>query len=406
MPSSRRSFVGTIGAAVAASLAGCSGISESPYTPGSDEDSEWPMAGYEQTNSSWNPDASAPRNDVSVRWKTEIDPKPYGRPIVAGGLVFVTLGRELLAIDSASGDIQWRIGGETSLLTTPAVHDGTVYVGKADTSQPGVLALHATDGSERWTFESRDDVHTAPQLAYDLDGNLQAMYVGDETGRVSKLDPSTGAVQRAVEVFGSVSCLGIDVGLDTNILVGTGGGELYSFADTGDRIRGLWRRRVGGKVTAIGTTSVGPVVASFGGPLYRLSNGAYAGQPKWTHEPGAMNLAVTRYDVIGTDGGGLVVLDASSGEQRWQLDGGYHAGPAVVGDLLIAGGGDLGENGSGFVSAYDLRGDLTSSVLGRTRWTFDTEDAVVEGISVADGAVFFGTQGVDAPAWLYALESA
>lgn len=66
-------------------------------------------------------------------------------------------------------------------------------------------------------------------------------------------------------------------------------------------------------------------------------------------------------------------------------------------------------NGSGFISAYALSGGTGVGPLtvGGKRWQFNVESAVMEGVAVADGAVFAVTQGLkDSPSQVYALDPA
>lgn len=400
MPSTRRQFLDTAAILGTTGFAGCVG-SESPYSPGTDEETEWPMPAYDQGFSAYVPDAAAPRTGVSVRWSMEIPGRPVGRPVVAGGTVFLSTAAGLTAFDLEDGTEQWHVGEDHPWPSPPVVHDGVVYVGFDDQPGPPLRALDAGDGGEVWTYETRGDVRTPAVLDVD-DGTIHGLYVGDDTGRVYKFDPASGDAVLHTDVFGAVSRLAFAGG----IVVGTEGGELYSFYDDGNRLQGLWRRKLPGAVTAIASSDGGLYVATFGGPLYRLSDGAHAGNSRWTAEGGATHLAATPYDAVGSDLGGLGLYHYRTGEQRWGVDGRYGASPAVAGDLLVAGGGERGEGGSGFVAGYDVRGGLAGGLGGRSRWTFETESAVMEGITVADGAVFAATQGIGAPPRLYVLDPA
>jgi outer membrane protein assembly factor BamB len=402
MPSTRRRFL-TAAAAVAGTsgLAGCAALDTSPYEPGTDESSEWPLPNYDAGYSAHALDAAAPRNGVTTRWSVEPPTRASARPVVADGTVFVVSPRGLTAYDLADGSRRWQVLGDRPLVRAPVVVDGVVYVGVPTSRGPNLLALDLADGSRRWATELDDSVGAA--LGPDLsDGDLQALFVGDRGGTVYRVDPADGRVTARTDLFGVVE----RVVADRTVLVGTEGGEVYSLLPDGDGFAGLWRRKLDGTVTELRGANGDPVVTTFGGPLYRLGHGAFAGRTEWQVDRGGIELATTGRDVIACDGGGLSVYDERTGERRWQVGGGYSAGSAVAGDLLVAGGGELGENGHGFVAAYDLRGGSTAGLTGRERWRFETEDAVVGGVAVADGAVFVVTQGVDAPPKLYALDPA
>lgn len=384
----------------AITLGGCAELSRDRYSAGSDTDSEWPMAGYDAGNSAFVPDAAAPRDAVSIRWRTELPVRPSQRPVVTDGTVFVPTRAGLLALDSENGEERWRAGGEHELSTAPVVHDGTVYVGRDGQPGPAFRALDAADGTEVWTYRTRDAVRAPPVADID-DGELRAVYVGDSSGRVYEFTPD-GTVEHRIEVFAPITRLAFRS--QTGPVVGTRGGGIYAFHDAGDRLQGLWRRTLDGKVRAIAIPSPGrfTFVATAGGPEYRLD---VNGTPDWTRARSAIHhLVATDHDMVSAGPGGLAVRDDDRGDPQWKADERFHASPAVAGDRLVAGGGDLGGEGYGFVAGYAMDPRPTAGLLGRRRWRFETDSAVVAGVTVADGAVFAATQGIDGPSRLYALE--
>lgn len=152
----------------------------------------------------------------------------------------------------------------------------------------------------------------------------------------------------------------------------------------------------------------GLFVGTFGGPVYRLQDGAHVGSSRWEAEAGATHLTATGGDVVGNDGGGLRVFDARTGSAGWTREGRYGAAPAIAGDTVYFGGGEKGENGHGFLAAYALSGGSGVGPLkiGGERWRFEVASAVMEGVAVADGAVFAVTQNLGgAPSRVYALDS-
>jgi outer membrane protein assembly factor BamB len=189
-------------------------------------------------------------------------------------------------------------------------------------------ALDVRDGSERWRLSARGGIEGSPTFDY----NREWFFVGDDTGRVYQINFKSGNVKHTVDVFGKVTTLAYR----RTLLVGTYGVEVYSFYDDGQRLQALWRRKVGGAVTAIAVPD-GAYVATFGGPLYRLSSGAFAGSSKWEHECGATNLAATAHDVVGTNAATMRVLDARTGNKKWRFDNASQCSPAIAGDTLYVG---------------------------------------------------------------------
>jgi len=356
------------------------------------------MPAYDRGFSGYNPDAAAPRKGVTERWSTELSGLgPTSRPVVAAGRVLVPTAGALVALNLATGEERWRRGREQPWTSAPAVRDGTAYVGFADRS--GLVALDVETGDEQWRIETRGSIETAPTF----DAGPDTLYVGDDTGRIYRIDPASGEVTLRGEVFGPVTALAHH----RSLLVGTESGEVYDLFPHHGEFTGLWRRKVDGWVTALAARDGAIFVGTFGGSVYRLQDGADVGTSRWEADRGAINLAATGGDVVGSDGAGLRTFDARTGTAGWEHEGHYGAAPAIAGDTVYVGGGEMGENGNGFVAAYALSGGTGVGPLtvGGKRWRFTVESAVMEGVAVADGAVFAVTQSLrEAPARVYALD--
>ena len=72
----------------------------------------------------------------------------------------------------------WKFKTGAKVLSSPAVVDGTVYVGSADRI---VYALNAANGSVRWQYKTRGAVNSSPAVSAGVvyvmsaDGNLYAL---------------------------------------------------------------------------------------------------------------------------------------------------------------------------------------------------------------------------------------
>lgn len=399
MPSgtTRRRVLRGVGVATAAGLAGCSGLDESPYSPGTDEGTDWLLPGYDRGSTAYAPDAAAPREEVAERWAVEI-PGPLARPVVADGVVLVTTFDGLVALDVRTGERLWQFGNDdVRPASPPVVRDGVAVVGTDGEEAAGLLALDVADGTEVWSAATRGTVRAAPTFSYDE----SVLYAGDDTGRIYSVETADGSVSHAFEVFGVVTALAHQ----RSLLVGTGGGEVYDLFD-GNPMRGVWRRKLAGTVTDVAVFEGAVFVATFAGPVYRLADAARVGTSLWEYDDGASSVVVTPHDVVGVDGGGLAVLDEDTGDPRWSRDRSYTCAPAAAGDTLYAGVGELGDEGRGHVAAYRLSGGGGLLGPGRRRWRFDLDSAPIEGLAVADGAVVVVTQGREgAPPRTLALES-
>jgi hypothetical protein len=141
-------------------------------------------------------------------------------PALAGSVVlFGSRDGHLYALDRATGREAWRHSHGTSwVMTSPAVHDGTVYAGSSDGLF--VQAVDLATGAERWRFATTSPVWSSPALA---DGVL---YVGSGSGAVYALDAATGAPLWTFAAEGAVfSSPTLHAG---TLFVGSDGGHLYA----------------------------------------------------------------------------------------------------------------------------------------------------------------------------------
>jgi outer membrane protein assembly factor BamB len=141
-----------------------------------------------------------------------------GTPIVAAGCVFLnTAGGEILALDSSTGAVVWRVtvpldAGTTAglggiFVSSPAVTNDLVIGLVNQTGRPYAVAVSRRDGRVAWRSEPLQSgagyyTNATPVVH---DGLVLAGYSpaeGDPTGRggVAILDADTGALVRRVSV--------------------------------------------------------------------------------------------------------------------------------------------------------------------------------------------------------------
>jgi outer membrane protein assembly factor BamB len=92
---------------------------------------------------------------------------------VVDGTIYVgghEVSKTLYAVDAETGEEQWHLEVPVLINSTPAVSDGTVYVG----SGPYLLAVDAETGEEQWRYETGGQLTPSPTVA---DGTV---YVGGD----------------------------------------------------------------------------------------------------------------------------------------------------------------------------------------------------------------------------------
>lgn len=111
--------------------------------------------------------------DGSLVWKTPaaLPEEPWRQvwmnpskssPAVARGRVFVGIGKDLVALDRATGRVLWKAATGGKVDSSPLVVGETVYVGSDDRV---FSALAAGDGRKVWSFETGGRISSSPTSA-------------------------------------------------------------------------------------------------------------------------------------------------------------------------------------------------------------------------------------------------
>jgi len=109
---------------------------------------DWPMYRHDTTRSGFNPSTISPTLQES--WTVQLGGK-LTQPVIADGKVFVAAvdRHTLYAIDSDSGDIEWKYTAGGRIDSSPTVYDGTVLLGSAD---GWVYCVNADSGALAWRY--------------------------------------------------------------------------------------------------------------------------------------------------------------------------------------------------------------------------------------------------------------
>jgi len=256
---------------------------------------------------------------------------------VGGRLFVATDPGRLLALDSATGAIDWSLSTDRCSAASPAVRGGVVYFALMDPPPCGdqprsgrVIAVRAGDGKTLWAFSC--GVSESSPLVVG-----RTVYVGSQDGLLYALDARTGRERWSFQTAGKIK--GGAAFADGTVFVGSYDGRVYAIEARTGRLR--W-------------------VASVGAPVYA------------TPAIGAARL------IIGTLAGDVYALALSDGRTSWTR----RTGSYVYSSAAISG-------GTAFVGSYD--GHLYALRLadGSIRWEYGTGSPVSGTPTVVDGVVYF-----------------
>ena len=328
---------------------------------------DWPSFQRTPRNDGYAP-ASAPTDDPTERWSTTLSGALEDQVAVVDGTVYaVTDDGTVHALEAASGDEIWTESLEGGRAQCPCVVDGLVVVG---TDAGELVALDASDGTREWTSDLGGPV-AAPTA---VDG---IVYVGTSE------EPVAYAVDAADGDERWSTSLDVDA-VDYPAVAGHGvyvagyatrDGRLYALERTGGSERWVHEASRMRPPTAIddGVTARGrrlSVLTTAGEPRQGATFGTSFPSP-----PAATSTTLFG----GSNRGTVMALDRSEASPDWHASlTGPISSMAVTDDR-----------------AYLTTGDPELVALdvatGDRQWSRALEGGIATGPTVADGAVFVGT---------------
>lgn len=290
--------------------------------------------------------------------KRKIDWRFSGGPGAGDGLVAIgTLDGQVLALDASNGTEKWRAKVSSEVITAPAVGQGFVVV---RTNDGRVTALDAANGERRWFYTSE-----LPTLT--VRGNAPVtlgpgvVFVGNDDGTVAALSLSDGrqawsqaigTAEGRTELERMSDVDGAPV-LDGTTLFATSF-KKQTMAIEGPSGRPMWKKDNGGS-GGLGVTSSLVVVSDAAGTVWGLDR--FSGSATWS------NPSLARRSLTGpTIQGDYAVVGDFDGYVHWlKLDTGEFAararagGDAIRAKPVVADGILLVQNVGGEITAFSLQ---------------------------------------------------
>lgn len=360
--------------------------------------SDWPTFQYDRANSGYSPRATGPKGAVNERWSVDLGHGIRSSPAIWNGTVYVGAGDRFYALDLADGSERWSVDADGPVDASPAVVEGLAFFN----SDPGTIyAVDADTGAVQWeTATGRAIPPETPRTSSPtvVDGSV---HVGLHLGGVWSFERSTGDERWRTEVGGAVIGAAPAVG-DGTLYTGHTNGEIVAVDTDGGDVR--WRTPLAEFVTCPPTVSDGRVyVGASDGVVYELSAGDGAVERTFETEfdpdlPGAPMRKINSSPAIAGDA--LVVgsndyhayaWDLDTGERRWRfrVGGRCYTAPAITDGVAYVGG--IG----GVVHGLDVR-------TGEQLWSFQADGEVRDSSpAVVDDALCFGVSS----GRLYTLEA-
>lgn len=286
-------------------------------------------------------------------YRVRLGGRSLASPAVIGGLAYVPTDEGVLrALDTRDGSARWTcaLGSRTFLgqvdnwdvyQSSATVADGVVYVGSAGGR---IYAVSATDGKEKWRFQTNHVVRATPAVA---DGRV---FCGSFDGKVYALDAATGKELWEVNTktpgvpWNSVQ--GSCAVMNGMVYVGSRSGFFYGIDVATGEVR--WR---------------------------------HSREGNWVPSSPAVRDGIA---YVGQSDGGKVTAVNAKGESLWVFNAPNEtfSSPALAGDVLyVAGNDNYNMKGKGSLSAVEIK-------TGNALWTLELPSSVWASPVVAGDTVY------------------
>lgn len=356
--------------------------------------------------------------DAAERFATAREMKEALEALVHPGRIEVSSGAigasedGFVAGEGSSITPIWRFRCEDEIRSSPAVYNGTVYVGAYDNN---LYALQATDGAFRWKFATEGGLAASPVV----DPQNQVVIIGSEDSIVYAIEMRTGRIVWTIKTDRPVRCTARVA--HGHVFFGSDDGKLYAAKGNG---RVLWRFDASAPIRSrpyvtdeyiIFGSEAGEVVGLdlSGAPKWRFrakrgvtsspavyEGVAYFGSSDWhiyavdirtgysiwrfrTQKPVWSSPTVdpvTKTVFVGSVDGNLYALDIESGKERWRFttENQITSSPAIA-------------NGSVYIGSVDRHVYSVNAKTGKLNWSFCTEGPVASSPEVVDNVVYIGS---------------
>ena len=378
--------------------------SRSTNTRGADD---WIMFCHDLNHSSTT--SAQPPLSRDLLWSFDMNDMPtavegdiWSTPIIANNTVFsCSKNYYMVSIDIDTGAENWHTWLENTIASTPFYHDGNLYVGAGNK----MWEVNADNGSKKIVFTTDSQIVSSPAI-YNETIYFATMFSDSMFHAVSKNGTELWNISMNGSLQGTPGSPAVHNG---TVYIGSDNGKFYALDHDGllDGDQGsnttenntaadvLWVKEVGSSILASPTIIPGAVVfstfnASGGNRIYAFEPDT--GNEIWNYSVAVKVQSTAAYDgdtnclYLGTFGGKMLALNATSGNLVWSFDIGgdsIQSSPAIADGMVFFGGFDRN------IWALDAvgNGDGTTDEI----WNYTTGGIIHSSPAISNGRLFIGS---------------
>ena len=313
---------------------------------------------------------------LEMIWKMKTENRCEATPVVVDGIAYIADLDSVYAIDTRTGEPQWKYRNPEGFDASPLIFGSKLYVGDADGT---MHSLDAATGELVWKFGTGSAIFSAANA---VDGLV--VFAGED-GTVFALQPTSGKLVWKANPGTQLKCAPAISG--KRVVVAGCDSQLYVLdLETGKELLAA---------DIEGPTGASPAVRD-GLVYFGTLNGLLCveidtGKIRWRYEGKELgqlarsSVAVTEDRVIvAGDGKAVVAIDIGTGEAIWRYvaKAGFESSPVVVDDHVLIG-------------SKDGRLYVLDEKTGEAKLVYETGSSLIGSVAVADGQLLLaGAEGV------------
>ena len=307
---------------------------------------------------------------IKPLWAFKCEDEIRGTPALHQGSLFVgCYDNNLYAINAADGQFQWKYATDGGIVSRPAAYEGNIYSGSED-QRLHVVSIRS--GKVVWTYYTDGKIRSSPRLA---EGHS---FIGSDDHYLHAVNLNTGRAAWKFEAADAVRSTPYVA--NELVYTGTESGDFYAVDFRGTM---KWRFQAKRAITSSPTVKGQAVYfASLDGTLYALDS--KNGWPLWRFRlgKGSISSPVIADDFIflGAADGFMYCVDMRTSKEVWRFrtENQVSSSPIIYKDSLYFGSVDN--------TLYCL--EYRS---GRLRWKFETKGPITGSPLAFDDIVYIGS---------------
>lgn len=269
---------------------------------------------------------------LAWRWAQPAQVVP-GTPVCQGDTVFLAVGRNVYALDRATGNQKWKFPSGAPIpsgFQTGVVATADLVIAAAD--DRNIYAVDAKSGELKWSATAPAPLMSAPVVC----GTLLVLPLGDNSIYALNIGDGQPAWTNATRIFNGIK--GTTAGHGGNVLIFDQLNKLYSIDAASKKVN--WEVRF----NELGSAAVpviydetiyvtsGPFVVGIN-PLNGSRKGGQFNFGETVHYPAALN---TQYVASATREGRLIIVDRTNPRkvQKVELGAAPVGAPTFIGKLI------------------------------------------------------------------------